>query len=456
MFGCNSYFFTAFILTLNLFLLESVVCPGRTFGQTEATAESSAPATADGDTAAEGKESSTFTEMMRSRDEKDFKAQQESQSSALRRAKNYGVLPEDTDPQLANAYKSAYQAFCEALLPVRALYLRHQVAWEATNDKERMQDFSKASAKAQEALEQWCRQMAKTYATDPAKFGGLGDMMEEMILVDSARDSFEAILPLAKILWEKDEKHSDDLLEAIGYTGFAMNDFDLAESAWTKLSEQKFLPGKIRFLLQSIPDLTSKWEREQKFREEDAKSSSNPQVLVVTNRGEILIELFEDQAPQAVANFIFLVERGFYNRKTFFRVLEHFLAQTGCDRGDGTGNAGYGIPDETKREDRRDVFRGSLMFAIGVNDQTKEPNLESRSSQIQFAMMPAPQLGDNMVAFGRIIEGEQSLGLFARMDLSDEEQKKNKHLHADFILDARVVRKRDHKYIPEISAGRLP
>jgi cyclophilin family peptidyl-prolyl cis-trans isomerase len=298
--------------------------------------------------------------------------------------------------------------------------------------------------------------MAKVYSTDPSKFGGIGNLMEEMVLKESANDRFEAIAPLAKALWENDSKHSIELLEAIAFTAYAMNDYDLAEAVLKKLDQQINLPTKFQYMLENASDLKNKWERELKFREAEANSTSNPRVLLLTNRGEIVVELFEDQAPQAVANFIFLVERGFFKRKLFFRVSEHFAAQNGCPQGNGKGNAGYTIPGEMKREDHRDNFRGSLFFAIAANEETKEPVLDSASSQFLMSMMPLPHLDGKMTVFGRIVSGEQWLGTLARMDLSDEKQKKDKTNRPDFIIEATVIRKRDHKYVPEISSGRLP
>jgi peptidylprolyl isomerase len=298
--------------------------------------------------------------------------------------------------------------------------------------------------------------MAKVYATDPAKFGGIGNLMEEMVLKESAADRFEAIAPIAKVLFDSDSKHSNELLEAIAYTAYAMNDFDLSWAALAKLSQQIKLPLKLQMMSEETAALKTKWERELKFRETDATTNTNPRVLFLTNRGEIEIELFEDQAPQAVANFIFLVERGYYKRKLFFRVIEHLAAQAGCERGDGQGNAGYTIPGEMQREDHRDIFRGSLFFAVGSDEVTKETKPDSASSQFLIAMMPQPHLDGKMTVFGRIVSGEHLLGTLARMDLSDEKQKKDTNNKPDFIMEASVLRKRDHKYVPEISAGRLP
>ncbi|MCY2974715.1 MAG: peptidylprolyl isomerase [Planctomycetota bacterium] len=401
-------------------------------------------------------EPATFTEQLRNRDAEDLQQKQQTQNSAAFRAKYYGALPEGTNPVLAQEYNSAFQKFRDSLALVREHYLRHHVAWDVTNDTERLRNFTKASFDSHNNLKAWTSQMAKVYATDPAKFGGIGNLMEEMVLKEAAADRFEAIAPLAKVLFDSDSKHSNELLEAIAYTGYAMNDFDLSWAALAKLSQQIKLPLKLQVILEETAGLKAKWERELKFREADAASNTNPRVLLFTNRGELEIELFEDQAPQAVANFIFLVERGFYKRKLFFRVVEHLGAQTGCDRGDGQGNAGYTIPGEMQREDHRDIFRGSLFFAVGSNEETKEPELDSASSQFLMSMMPQPHLDGKMTVFGRIISGEQWLGTLARMDLSDEKQKKDKSNKPDFVIDASVIRKRDHKYIPEISAGRLP
>ncbi|MCX7805819.1 MAG: peptidylprolyl isomerase, partial [Planctomycetota bacterium] len=74
--------------------------------------------------------------------------------------------------------------------------------------------------------------------------------------------------------------------------------------------------------------------------------SRNPLVSLKTNRGEIVLELYEDSAPNTVANFIELVEKGFYNGLKFHRVIKDFMIQGGCPKGDGTGDPGYRFADE--------------------------------------------------------------------------------------------------------------
>src|SRR5205823_6893486 len=74
----------------------------------------------------------------------------------------------------------------------------------------------------------------------------------------------------------------------------------------------------------------------------------NPVVSMQTSAGEIVFELYEDAAPNTVANFISLAEKGFYNGKIFHRVIKDFMIQGGCPQGTGTGGPGYRFADEFK------------------------------------------------------------------------------------------------------------
>ncbi|MEJ2607986.1 MAG: peptidylprolyl isomerase, partial [Anaerolineales bacterium] len=65
-----------------------------------------------------------------------------------------------------------------------------------------------------------------------------------------------------------------------------------------------------------------------------------------TEKGDIRIELFADEAPMTVNNFIFLAEQGYYDDTTFHRVIPDFMAQGGDPEGTGMGGPGYSFPDE--------------------------------------------------------------------------------------------------------------
>ena len=95
-----------------------------------------------------------------------------------------------------------------------------------------------------------------------------------------------------------------------------------------------------------IDETKAGWEKEKKIREAEAKANDLPRVLMKTSPGDIEIELFENEAPNTVLNFITLVDKGFYNGLKFHRVLPGFMAQGGDPQGDGTGGPGYTVPCE--------------------------------------------------------------------------------------------------------------
>ena len=69
-------------------------------------------------------------------------------------------------------------------------------------------------------------------------------------------------------------------------------------------------------------------------------------VLMTTGKGEIHIDLFEEDAPNTVKNFTDLIEKGFYDDLNFHRVISNFMIQGGCPSGTGTGGPGYHIDCE--------------------------------------------------------------------------------------------------------------
>jgi cyclophilin family peptidyl-prolyl cis-trans isomerase len=73
---------------------------------------------------------------------------------------------------------------------------------------------------------------------------------------------------------------------------------------------------------------------------------ADQKVLLRTNKGEITLQLFVEEAPGSVANFVELVKQGFYNGKNFHRVVPNFVVQGGCPRGDGWGGSDYTIRSE--------------------------------------------------------------------------------------------------------------
>lgn len=111
--------------------------------------------------------------------------------------------------------------------------------------------------------------------------------------------------------------------------------------------------------------------------------------------GDVVIKLRPDLAPQHVARITELVEEGFYDGKLFHRVIDGFVAQGGCPRGDGTGGTGQKIPAEFSAEPH---VRGTMSMA-----RTMDPN--SADCQFFICLDAVPYLDNQYTVWGEVIEG---------------------------------------------------
>src|SRR5208283_4657200 len=125
-----------------------------------------------------------------------------------------------------------------------------------------------------------------------------------------------------------DGKCSDKHVPAwAGVAAFCVNEFDQA-GTWLLAAKAKGnLPPEYEHNLNSVEYCKDAWAREKKIRDAEAKADDLPRVLLKTSAGDIEVELFENEAPNTVLNFITLVEKGFYNGLKFHRVLPGFMAQ---------------------------------------------------------------------------------------------------------------------------------
>ncbi len=114
-----------------------------------------------------------------------------------------------------------------------------------------------------------------------------------------------------------------------------------------------------------------------------------------TNRGPIEIELFDDDAPKTVENFVKLSRDGYYDGLIFHRVIKDFMIQGGCPQGTGTGGPGYEFEDEIN--DHK-IVRGALAMA------NRGPN--TNGSQFFIVTADAcPWLDGKHTVFGRVTDG---------------------------------------------------
>ncbi len=118
-----------------------------------------------------------------------------------------------------------------------------------------------------------------------------------------------------------------------------------------------------------------------------------------TTEGVIVLELFDKDAPETVANFRKLASEGFYDGLTFHRIIKDFMVQAGCPRGNGTGGPGYEFDDEINDHP---IVKGTLAMA----------NAGPNTNGSQFFLVTAdatPWLDGKHTVFGKVTGGEDVL-----------------------------------------------
>ncbi|UOG75926.1 peptidylprolyl isomerase [Hymenobacter tibetensis] len=129
-------------------------------------------------------------------------------------------------------------------------------------------------------------------------------------------------------------------------------------------------------------------------------------VLLTTNKGNVTMELYVNEAPGSVASFVELVRQGFYNGKTFHRVVPNFVAQGGCPRGDGSGSTDYNLRSELA--DLRYVEG-----AVGLASAGKD----TESCQWFITHTATPHLDGRYTIFAQVVQGME---VVHSLDISDK------------------------------------
>ncbi len=292
------------------------------------------------------------------------------------------------------------------------------------------------------------------------------NLLYSLVEWEYRRDNFEPSVGIFKRLVSKGITPDGDVLYVFaGLSALMTMDLDDAD-AWLKIANtngamERFFKDfsktekgmqqamSIQGLISSLPTFKKDWAKEQEIRRAETEAGEKdptkklPRVLLKTSKGDIVIELFENEAPNSVANFVSLVDKGFYNGIVFHRVLPQFMAQGGDPTGTGSGGPGYAIDCETQKPDARKHFRGSLSMA------NAGPN--TNGSQFFLTFVPTSFLDGRHTVFGRVVEGMDVLAEIQRVDPSDKDAMVPS---IDKILEAKVLNKRDHVYEPKKNRNR--
>jgi len=153
---------------------------------------------------------------------------------------------------------------------------------------------------------------------------------------------------------------------------------------------------------------------------------ANPIVKIeMENGGVITAELYPEKAPNTVANFVNLVESGFYNGLIFHRVIPGFMIQGGDPNGTGMGGPGYSIKGEFARNGFKE---NNLRHTRGVLSMARSMMPNSAGSQFFIMHANAPHLDGDYAAFGKVTDGMDVVDQIAetptgRQDRPVQEQK---------------------------------
>lgn len=124
------------------------------------------------------------------------------------------------------------------------------------------------------------------------------------------------------------------------------------------------------------------------------------QARIVTDKGEMVLDLFEEAAPITVNNFVYLANQGFYDGTVFHRVISDFMAQAGDPTGTGSGGPGYQFEDETNNG-LSFTGRGQLAMA--------NAGPGTNGSQFFITFISTDWLTGNHTIFGELIDGDDVL-----------------------------------------------
>ena len=127
-------------------------------------------------------------------------------------------------------------------------------------------------------------------------------------------------------------------------------------------------------------------------------------LILETTKGKVSIKLRPDLAPNHVKRIKELVRQGFYDGLVFHRVIDGFMAQTGCPQGTGTGGSGQKLKAEFSAEKHK---RGTVSMA-------RAQNPDSGDSQFFICFKDAPWLDRQYTAWGEVIEGMENVDQIKR------------------------------------------
>ncbi len=158
----------------------------------------------------------------------------------------------------------------------------------------------------------------------------------------------------------------------------------------------------------------------------------NPIVTITMASGNtITLELYPKIAPNTVANFVSLVQKGFYNGLIFHRVIPGFMIQGGDPQGTGTGGPGYRI----KGEFLNNSHYNDLKHARGVISMARSGHPDSAGSQFFIMHKDSGHLDGQYAAFGKVLTGLEEVDRIASVATGAQDRPKSNEVMSTVTVD---------------------
>lgn len=195
-------------------------------------------------------------------------------------------------------------------------------------------------------------------------------------------------------------------------------------------------PGEVPKGYNALPALSEKPKRKYKTEPKyDLKKGQDLYALIDTNKGQILIDLYEQSVPMTVSNFVHLSRNRFYDGLRWHRVIDGFMAQGGdpnsADESKkatwGQGGPGYQFADEFRT---KLTFDGPGVLAMANSGPA------TNGSQFFITFGPTQHLNGRHTIFGKVVKGKEILD-----NLNRTEGEKGKGKSADTMLSIRILTK---------------
>ncbi|MEP0430407.1 peptidylprolyl isomerase [Rhodopirellula bahusiensis] len=345
-------------------------------------------------------------------------------------------MPEDVRKEAEETYakfKATHEKLLESMLQLRQLHIRFN------NDIDRSREAAKAFRAQQhetwDLMQEQMENSVKVFRLLPSPEAA--SYMVTMVQHHFDNDiysatSYEAAARLIDI-----GQNYRYLFLTAARAGISNGEFATARKVYETLKPDEL--EKVDMANKHFLDELERQYKEEMELMETIDRDALPQVRFKTTRGDVLMELYPGEAPSTVANFLKLVEEGFYDGLDFSQVVSNMLALSGDSTGDGRGNSGKFLMDEHDQEKSHHALRGSVVMAkIPMGEGRFIEN--SASSQFAIFFLPVAGASSQQTIFGRVIDGMDRVSAMRRKDPSESDEKKLQ-LPPDAIISAEIVRK---------------